>query len=869
MAVFKIENLTFCYPEQSIPALQNLQLCVQQGDFLVICGASGCGKSTLLRQLKTVLAPHGTRTGRILFEGEPLETVDSRIQAGQIGFVLQSPENQIVTDKVWHELAFSMESLGFDTPIIRRRTAEMAAFFGIEEWFYKEVSTLSGGQKQLLNLASVMALQPKVLLLDEPTSQLDPIASSDFLAALGRINRELGTTVILTEHRLEEAFPLANRVAVMEQGRILCQGAPEEVGQLLRAQKHPMFLAMPAAMRIWASVDTQLSCPVTVRQGYDFLRAFLQSNPAQPLPQEQIPACGEEVIIAKDVWYRYEKDTPDVVKGLNLSVHKGEIFALLGGNGVGKTTALGTISGVRSPYRGKVTVRGTLAALPQNPQALFVKKTVREDLQDMCSDTDTVAWAVGLCKLTDLLDRHPFDLSGGEQQRAALAKLLLLRPEILLLDEPTKGMDAEFKVTFAGILQQLTAQGVTVCMVSHDVEFCAKYAHRCALLFDGSIVAQDTPRAFFSGNSFYTTSANRMARTVEPNAVTVEDVIAVLGGVVPPEPTIEQQIPPLPPATESAAETPAKLSWWKKLLSAVFGCVALLMLAMILGLGNWLGLESLVLSGRNTIPFYLAFVLDLWLLTACIRPKSRQSAQWRQLPKEKRRLSKRTLLSATFVLLLIPATLWAGIFYLQRSQYNILALAILLEAMIPFFLVFEGKKPQARELVILAVLCAIGIAGRAVLFALPQFKPVMALTILAGVAFGGEAGFLVGGVTMLASNMLFGQGPWTLWQMFCMGIIGFLSGVLYRKGILRRGRGSLAVFGAVAAIFIFGGLINPSYAIVYNSGNLSWKILLPYYISGLPMDCVQAAATALFLYLGAGPLLDKLDRIKLKYGLEM
>ena len=256
MALFTVENLTFSYPGQTARAIDSLSLTVPEGAFLVLCGPSGCGKSTLLRQLKPALAPHGTRQGRILFRDTPLDRVDQRTLAARIGFVQQSPENQIVTDKVWHELAFGLESLGVDTPTIRRRVAEMAAFFGIEDWFYRDVSQLSGGQKQLLNLASVMAMQPDVLILDEPTSQLDPIAASDFLAVLGKINRELGTAVVLTEHRLEEAFPLATAVAVMDRGQLLCTGTPYDVGRRLKALGHRMFLAMPAAMRVWPPVPS-------------------------------------------------------------------------------------------------------------------------------------------------------------------------------------------------------------------------------------------------------------------------------------------------------------------------------------------------------------------------------------------------------------------------------------------------------------------------------------------------------------------------------------------------------------------------------------------------------------------------------------
>ena len=879
MALFTIENLTFSYPEQTAHAIDGLSLTVPEGAFLVLCGPSGCGKSTLLRQLKPALAPHGVRSGRILFRGQPLEGTDARVQAARIGFVQQSPENQIVTDKVWHELAFGLESLGEDTPTIRRRVAEMASFFGIEGWFYKNVTELSGGQKQLLNLASVMAMQPDVLILDEPTSQLDPIAASDFLAVLGRINRELGTTVLLTEHRLEEAFPLASTVAVMDAGRLLCTGTPAEVGRQLKAMGHRMFLAMPAAMRIWAAVESDAPCPVTVREGREFLRAYAARRPLRPLPEEPKQPRRDPAIAVEGAWFRYEEQTPDVVKGLDLRLGKGEFLALLGGNGTGKSTTLKLLSGLKKTNRGTVTVSGTLGMLPQNPQTLFVKKTVREDLFEIFSGTGLpkaqqearVARMVQLCRLEALLDRHPFDLSGGEQQRAALAKVLLLQPEILLLDEPTKGLDAEFKQMFAGILRSLLAQGVSLLMVSHDVEFCARYAHRCALFFDGSIVTEATPRAFFSGNSFYTTAANRIARPLEPQAVTAEDVMIVCGGTVPPEPELPADAPPLPePAEETPDWKPAKLPLWRRVLAAVSGAGALgifLYAASVADLSAAVGPEGLTGLGEKQLGIYAVFCGLLLILALAVGRRSKPPVTV-QIPAGKRKLPKRTVAMALSVLLLVPVTLFVGVSYLGAQRYGLIAVLVLLECMTPFFLVFEGRKPQARELVVIAVLCAISVAGRAAFFMLPSFKPVMAMCIISGVALGGESGFLVGALSMLVSNLFFSQGPWTPWQMFAMGIIGFLAGVLFRKGLLRRTRGSLCVFGALSAVFIYGGIMNPASLLIWaGSGSLSWKTLLTYYVTGFPVDCVHAAATAFFLWVAAEPMLEKLDRIKVKYGL--
>ena len=870
--IFRADHFSFTYPQQTVPALHELTLAVNEGDFLVLCGPSGCGKTTLLRQMKTVLAPHGTKTGTILYDGVPLDRVPSRQQAAEIGFVRQSPEHQLVTDKVWHELAFGLESLGYDTPAIRRRVAEMASFFGIQDWFYREVSSLSGGQKQLLALASVMVMQPRVLLLDEPTAQLDPIAASDFLQALGRIHRELGTTIVLTEHRLEEALALADRAAVLREGTLLALGTPKEVGLALRGSQ--LFSAMPAAMRVWAGAETSAPCPITVQEGRRFLQTL--PRPFRPLPPENIPAPGETLLSGRGLWFRYEAQGADIVKGLNIEARRGQLLALLGGNAAGKTTALGLLAGTLSPQRGTVERRGRLGALPQDPQTLFVKKTVREDLQEVFDGENIspeelrcrLARVVTLCRLGSLLDRHPYDLSGGEQQRAALAKVLLLQPDILLLDEPTKGFDAAFKQEFASILDQLLQQGTAMVMVSHDVEFCARYAHRCALFFDGNIVAEGTPRTFFSGNSFYTTAADRMARELCPGAVTTEDLLCVLGAELPPQPERKTAYAPLPPAEEtSGPRRSPKLPWWRRVLALLSGGTALAIFcqaARNTDLTQLFQASAITDRGWAALRTYGIFLLALLVLAAAIGRRSRPAVTVTAVQKQK--LSRRTRVAAALILLCIPATLWAAVRFWGSSHYYVTAFAVLAECMLPFFMVFEGRHPQARELVVIAVLCALGVAGRAVFFMLPQFKPVMALTIISGAALGGETGFLVGALTMLTSNVLFSQGPWTPFQMFAMGIIGFLSGVLFRRGALRRSRGALCVFGAIVTFVIYGGIVNPTSALLWTR-EMPWQTLLTYYITGFPADCIHAASTVFFLWIAAEPMLEKLERIKEKYGL--
>ena len=469
MAHYEIKNLSFSYAAaKGKESLKNVSLTIQRGEYVVLCGKSGSGKTTLLRHLKPVLAPHGKLTGEILFGGVPMAQVSQRDQAGKIGYVMQNPDDQIVTDKVWHELAFGLESLGCDQKTMRARVAEMACYFGIQAWFHRDVANLSGGQKQLLNLASIMAMQPEVLILDEPTSQLDPIAASDFLNTVRKINIELGTTVIITEHRMEDIFPYADRAIVMDGGRVIADDTPRNIGKLLYEQKNDMFAAMPTPVRVFYGSGGEGNCPLTVREGRTWLS---RSFPEEP-KIKTIPMASDEkeiqnpALVLKELWFRYEKNTPDILRGVSAEVPKGSLYAVVGGNGAGKSTTLKAISGICRPYRGRVTVfgkpvekykaselfGGTLAMLPQDPKSLFVKKTVREDLEEMTRDTALIAEIAATCQVEKLLDSHPYDLSGGEQQRAALAKVLLTSPKLLLLDEPTKGIDSFFKETFAEIL---------------------------------------------------------------------------------------------------------------------------------------------------------------------------------------------------------------------------------------------------------------------------------------------------------------------------------------------------------------------------------------------------------------------------------
>ena len=546
MEILHLENVSFRYPKAAVNALDGVSFSVQSGEFVVVCGASGCGKTTLLRLLKRALAPAGERSGEICYRGTAQSALPERTEAGEIGYVLQNPDSQIVTDKVWHELAFGLENLGLPTEVIRRRVGEMASYFGIQELFRSDTDALSGGQKQLLNLASVMVMQPRLLLLDEPTGQLDPIAASDFIATLRKLNSELGLTILLVEHRLEEVFPIADKVLLMDGGHVLLYDTPRAVGQKLGAE-HPMQLGLPSAVRIYNALGIDDVCPLTVREGRDFLERHFP--PAEPTDDADASyAHNDEVALEmKNVFFRYERSLPDVLRGASLCVYKGEFYCLLGGNGTGKTTTLNVLAGLNRAYRGKGRIagrpigdykngalyRGNLALLPQNPQTVFVRDCLRDDLVELLEAQGVakderekrIAAVAEKLGIVPLLDKHPYDLSGGEQQKCAIAKMLLLEPKILLLDEPTKGLDAHAKQVLRGVLQALKADGITILMVTHDVEFAAENADRCALFFDGEVLSADVPERFFAENNFYTTAANRLARSFWKNAVTCKQVV--------------------------------------------------------------------------------------------------------------------------------------------------------------------------------------------------------------------------------------------------------------------------------------------------------------------------------------------------------
>ena len=559
MEILRVDGLKFSYPNQLKKALNNINFSIDEGDFVLICGESGCGKSTLLRHLKPELSPHGQVSGDIYYYSQKINDYSSKQLASEIGYVLQNPDSQIVTDKVWHELAFGLENMGLDTQSIRLRVAEMASFFGIQGWFRKNVNDLSGGQKQLLNLASIMAMQPKILILDEPTSQLDPIAAKDFIDTLVRINKELSTTIIMTEHNLEDIYSVCDKVIVMEDGKVICNDTNYKVVDILsRDKNHKRVKSLPTPSKIYNQLNGYIEgaskSPLTVKDCRQWLNDSMDEVTITKLDDTEteinIDEKDREIAIElKDVYFQYNKISEPTIRDLSFKVYKGEIYSILGGNGTGKSTTLSLVARQRKPQRGKIFINNiemkkynnkslyenNLALLPQNPQSLFVFETVREDLEEVLilqnKDREYIDKEVKrVSKLLDiehLLEHHPYDLSGGELQRAGMAKVMLLNPKIILLDEPTKGLDAYCKEEIGKMLMKLRDMGVTIVVVSHDIEFSARYSDRCAMFFDGSIVSEGTPKEFFLGNNFYTTVSNRIARNIFEDTLIYEDVVSL------------------------------------------------------------------------------------------------------------------------------------------------------------------------------------------------------------------------------------------------------------------------------------------------------------------------------------------------------
>ena len=541
MEILRIENLNFQYVNEEKLVLNDINMSIEEGDFLVLCGATGSGKTTLLKMLKREIAPNGNKRGTIFYQGKDLKEYNDKELVSEIGYVFQNPDSAIVTDKVWHELAFGLENLGYDNQNIRMKVGEIANYFDMQTWFDMDTNSLSGGQKQILNLASVMVMQPKVLLLDEPTSQMDPVSASNFFQTLKKINHELGTTIIIIEHRLEEIFLLADKIALLDDGKLAVYDEVKKASKEILNYSN-ININIPTPLKLYHELECEDEVPLTIKDGKKLLGKYNFSENSQydkPLLREK-----NKAIEIKNGWFRYSKNSKDILKGIDLDIRIGEVYSLIGGNGVGKSTLVNVIANNLKLYTGNVKINEksiskyknnslyseNLVVLPQNPDDLFVSEMVSHELYEMkniYSDNfeNRVKEIIDDFDLEELLSRHPYDLSGGEKQKVALAKILLLNPKIILFDEPTKGLDWTSKIKLVEIIKRLKKKNVTCFLVTHDIEFASLVSDYCGLLFNGTIVSENSSNLFFKNNHFYTTATNKLMREINDNIVVYDDMI--------------------------------------------------------------------------------------------------------------------------------------------------------------------------------------------------------------------------------------------------------------------------------------------------------------------------------------------------------
>lgn len=531
MALIEINKLSFTYKDSDKKALKDISLSVEEGEFVIFCGPSGCGKTTLLNQLKKEIGPLGFKEGEILYSGKSIEDVGKREMVEEIAMVFQDPESQIVSDSVYHELAFSLENLAYPPNTIKMRLGEVVNFFGMEDIFYESVENLSGGQKQMLNLASVLVLHPRVLLLDEPTSQLDPIASRELLQMIYKLNRDFSVTVLMTEHRIEDTISLGDKLIVMDRGEIKYMGNPRKVLKDIFHNNDERFIEfvpqIPKYYLEFEGDEKWESIPLTVREGRTWIDKA-NINIDNNIENERIQFRNEIQMDIKNISFKYERGRPDVLKNLDLKVYSGEILALLGGNGAGKSTLLKIMAGMMKPQRGKVYLKkDKIGYLPQNLMTYFLYDTVEEEIYEMAAkfhvDDGEVEKILDRLAIVELLNRHPYDLSGGEKQKVVLASILLSEPDVLILDEPTKGLDPLSKKVLMDYMTMLKNDGMTIIMATHDLEFAEKISDRCALLFNGEIACEEVPEVFFRENYFYTTAINKIIRNKYPKTIQREE----------------------------------------------------------------------------------------------------------------------------------------------------------------------------------------------------------------------------------------------------------------------------------------------------------------------------------------------------------
>lgn len=547
--MIEIEDLSFTYNGAAEPALRRVSLHIEDGEFVLLTGPSGCGKSTLCRCLNG-LVPHfygGAMAGRVMIGEADTKKHATREPSTIVGMVFQDPENQLLTDDLEREIAFGLENIGLPPQLMRRRVEEGIHAVGLAALRRRPLRELSGGEKQRVALASVLAMHPRVLVLDEPTSQLDPQAAEDVLHTVKRLNDDLGITVVLVEHRMDRVIHLVDRVVVLDQGRLVADGPPRQVmagTEVVRLGIGlPPLVQLVGQLRKAGLVDGAI--PLTVKEGRAVLREELKRAGPAAVPATA-PCYGDVRIEFERVWHTYDSGVT-ALRNVSLQVRSGEFVAIMGANGSGKTTLAKHLNALLKPTRGAVRVGGVdirdatpaqmarhVGYLFQNPNDHLVADTVEEEvaftLKNLGFSPEKAAplvdGALAEFGLEAHRRRYPRSLSGGERQLVALASVVAARPQILVLDEPTRGLEHRLKVRLLGFLDRYRSQGNIVLLISHDVEMIAEGVDRVIMLSEGSVVADGDKRQVLSQALLFSPQINRLLQGFESYGLP-QDVLTV------------------------------------------------------------------------------------------------------------------------------------------------------------------------------------------------------------------------------------------------------------------------------------------------------------------------------------------------------
>ncbi|BDR69155.1 ABC transporter [Clostridium tetani] len=518
MEIININNLTFNYPDSKQSAIKNINLTVNEGEFILIVGPSGCGKSTLIRLLNRVVPDYygGIIEGEVSISGRNIEFLDKKQVIENVGMVYQHPEKQIVLQDVEREIAFGLENFNTDINTMKRNVFEVISLLGLNKIRDKQTTEISGGEKQRVAIASVVSMDPQIIAFDEPISQLDPISAEEVLNSIKRLNRDLGKTIILVEQRLDKCFHMADRIIFMENGEIIGQGTPKNIPENIVNKYH-----LPTITYIFKEAGLQ-TLPITVKEGRDIIR----NNKFQDLKEDDLK-FKEVVMEIEKLNFEYERGYK-ILKDLSFKLHRGEIMTVMGENGAGKSTLFKIIAGMIDKYKGKVLIDNKnikslklkerikkIGYLSQNPNDYFGRKTVFEEVGYTLKNIgeykeEKVEQVMKLLNISYLEDKNPRDLSGGEKQRVAIACTIITDPEILILDEPTRGMDAEAKENLGEIIKTLAEVGKSIVVITHDSDFAGDYSHSVMLMFNGEIVAKGCARDILYNSMYYSPQISKI-----------------------------------------------------------------------------------------------------------------------------------------------------------------------------------------------------------------------------------------------------------------------------------------------------------------------------------------------------------------------